>query len=75
LQIKKAIYLNKIKKQHNNLYLFLDKTIYHAAKMLSSCSLFIGDFRDQDKHILHIPVHSVIIAGFKINKYDNKRKT
>ena len=41
---------------------------YHTAKMLSLCSPFIGDFRDLDKHILHILVHRIIITSLKYNE-------
>lgn len=36
--------------------------------MLSLCSPFIGDFRDLDKHILHILVHRIIITSLKYNE-------
>ena len=35
--------------------------------MLSLCSPFIGDFRDLDKHILHILVNRIIITSLKYN--------
>lgn len=40
--------------------------------MLSLCSPFIGDFRDLDKHILHILVHRIIVTSLKYIKNSQK---
>ena len=42
--------------------------------MLSLCSPFIGDFRDLDKHILHILVHRIIVTSLKYNEYYSRLK-